>query len=133
MITNMTTDHIADHTHFTIHQVGNLSSPPPTTEPLYYVSYVPMSQVDVASVSAERYATLLLAQKNAQKKMGFRKRLLDTCQNEFQSAGMIHSIYIPCLHILSTHPINTLYLHTLSTHPINTPYQHILSTHPINI
>ena len=69
------------------------SSPPqnPSSEPLYYVSYVPMSQVDTGSVSTERYATLVLAQKNAQKKMGFRKRLLDTCQNEFQSAGKIPS------------------------------------------
>ena len=52
-----------------------------------------MSQVDTASVSSERYATLVLAQKNAQKKMGFRKRLLDTCQNEFQSAVISRTLY----------------------------------------
>ena len=40
--------------------------------------------------------------------------------------------YTPCLHTLSTHPVNTPYQHTLSPHPVTTPYQHTLSTYPVN-
>ena len=59
----------------------------------YYISYLPMSAVEPTSMSEQKFPTLALAQKNAQKKMGFRKRLLDTCQNEFQSAVISRTLY----------------------------------------
>jgi hypothetical protein len=37
-------------------------------------------------MSAVSFPDLAAAQKDALKKIGFRKRLLDKCQNEFQSA-----------------------------------------------
>jgi hypothetical protein len=52
----------------------------------FYVSYIPMSEVPIESLSDGTFANLQLAQKNSQKKHGFRKRLLDTCQNEFENA-----------------------------------------------
>ena len=59
----------------------------------HYVSYTLMSDVDPNSIGETSYQTLALAQKNAQKKMGFRKRLLDKCQHEFQSAVISRTMY----------------------------------------
>ena len=45
-----------------------------------------MTDVPADSMSETAFSSLALAQKNSQKKLGFRKRLLDTCQEEFHNA-----------------------------------------------
>jgi hypothetical protein len=59
----------------------------------FYVSYMPMTEVPVGNISEDTFATLALAQKNSQKKSGFRKKLLDKCQQEFQNA--VQTVRVP--------------------------------------
>ena len=45
-----------------------------------------MTDIPADTMSETAFPSLALAQKNSQKKQGFRKRLLDTCQEEFYNA-----------------------------------------------
>ena len=57
-----------------------------SSEVAYYVSYLPLSEIDSASMSVKNFDTLAAVQKNAQKCTGFRKRLITVCQEEFRAA-----------------------------------------------
>jgi hypothetical protein len=50
------------------------------------VSYLPLTEIDVASMSTKSFDSLAAVQKNAQKCTGFRKRLITVCQEEFRAA-----------------------------------------------
>ena len=52
----------------------------------FYVSYLPLSEIPATSMSEKSFETLVAVQKNAQKSLGFRKRLITACQEEFRSA-----------------------------------------------
>ena len=55
-------------------------------EDSYYVSYLPLSEIAPSSMSEKSFETLIAVQKNAQKSLGFRKRLITACQEEFRTA-----------------------------------------------
>lgn len=50
------------------------------------MSYLPLSEIAPSSMSEKSFDTLAAVQRNAQKSLGFRKRLITACQEEFRSA-----------------------------------------------
>ena len=50
------------------------------------MSYLPLSEIASTSISEKSFETLAAVIKNAQKSLGFRKRLITACQEEFRNA-----------------------------------------------
>lgn len=67
------------------------------------MSYLPLSEITPSSMSEKSFENLAAVQKNANKSLGFRKRLITACQEEFRSAVCSVSLILySTLHFFSS-------------------------------